>query len=48
MGNKVPSSMKHFNVTVDRKLVPRFVFPFYIVQQVGPLAHHLNLGIRYR
>ena len=38
----------HLNVTGDRKLVPRFVGPFSIVQQVGPVAYWLHLGILYR
>ena len=47
MGNKVLTSMKHLNVTGDRKLIPHFIGPFSIVQQVRPLACQLNLGNRY-
>ena len=32
MGDKVLLLMKHLNVTGDRKLVPRFVGPFSILQ----------------
>ena len=47
MGDKVLFSTKYLNVTGDRKLVPNFVGSFSIVQWVGPLAYHLNLGIHY-
>ena len=39
--------MKHLNVTDDRKLVPRSVAPFSIIQWVRPLAYQLNLGDHY-
>ena len=47
MGDKVLLSMKYLNVIGDKKLVPRFVDPFSIVQWVGPLAYQLNLGTCY-
>ena len=48
MGNKVQLSMKHLNVTGDRKLIPHFVGLFSMVQWFGPLAYQLNLETRYR
>ena len=47
MGDKVLLSMKHLNLTGERKLVHLFVGPFSIVQWAGPLAYQLNLGTCY-
>ena len=47
VGDKVLLSLKHLNVMGDRKLVPRFVGPFFIVKWIEPLAHQLNLGTQY-
>ena len=47
MGDEVLLSIKCLNVTGDRKLVPCFVGPFFMVQRVGPLVYQLNLGIFY-
>ena len=40
-------SMKHLNVTGNKKFVPCFADPFSIHSGVGPLAYQLNLGTHY-
>ena len=47
VGDKVLLSLKHLKIMGDRKLVPRFVGPFSIVEWIGPLANQLNLGTQY-